>query len=139
MNIYIHRFLKIMNEITNRKPVSAYQQLSGILNAYKTEEVTLTEALQKLQLKEGRPVRPSCKVTTNGAISLHGLSKQPITLYVEQWEKMSKLFKNGYFDNYIKYNENRIKRRRPRAEKEENQENQENQENHEDEEVEVSN
>jgi hypothetical protein len=106
-----------MTEITNKRPVSAYQQLSGILNAYKTEELTITEALQKLQLKESKPVRPYCKVTTNGAISLHGLSKQPITLYVEQWEKMNKLFKNGYFDNYIKYNENRIKRRRPRVEK----------------------
>jgi hypothetical protein len=107
-----------MTEITNKRPVSAYQQLSGILNAYKTEELSITEALQKLQLKESKPVRPYCKVTTNGAISLHGLSKQPITLYVEQWEKMNKLFKNGYFDNYIKYNENRIKRRRPRVEKE---------------------
>ena len=109
---------ELNNEVKEKRPVSAYQQLSGILNAYKTEELSITEALQKLQLKESKPVRPYCKVTTNGAISLHGLSKQPITLYVEQWEKMNKLFKNGYFDNYIKYNENRIKRRRPRVEKE---------------------
>lgn len=122
-----------MTEITNKRPVSAYQQLSGILNAYKTEELSITEALQKLQLKENKPVRPYCKVTTNGAISLHGLSKQPITLYVEQWEKMNKLFKNGYFDNYIKYNENRIKRRRPRVEKENDDQVEEN------EELEVSN
>jgi hypothetical protein len=102
----------------SRKPVSAYQQLSGILNAYKTEEVSLNEALRKLQLKENRILRPYCKVTSNGAIALHGISKQPIVLYVEQWEKVGKLVKNNYLDNYIKYNENRVKRRRPRVEKE---------------------
>lgn len=96
---------------SGRKPVSIYQQLSGILNAYKTEEVTLSDAIKKLQLKERRASRPFCKVTKNGAIALHGLSRQPIVLYVEQWEALIKLVGNNYLENYIKYNESRIKRR----------------------------
>jgi exonuclease VII small subunit len=32
-----------------KKPVSAYQQLSGILNALKSEEMSLNDALNKIQ------------------------------------------------------------------------------------------
>ena len=42
-----------MSEINNnKKPMSAYQQLSGIINALKTEEMSLNDAMSKIQLKD---------------------------------------------------------------------------------------
>ena len=29
-----------------------------------------------------------CKVSTKGAISVYGLQRMPVTLYVEQWERL---------------------------------------------------
>jgi hypothetical protein len=98
-----------MNEVKDKKPISAYQQLYGILNSLKTEEISLNEAMNKIQLKETRPVRPYCKVTGSGALALYGISKQPMVLYAEQWNRLIKMIKSGYMDNYIKYNESRLK------------------------------
>ncbi len=99
-----------MSENNNqRKPMSAYQQLSGIINALKSEEMSLNDALNKIQLKETRPSRPYCKVTGSGALALYGISKQPIVMYADQWNKFLKVAKSDYIDNYIKYNESRLK------------------------------
>ena len=99
-----------MSENNNqRKPMSAYQQLSGIINALKSEEMSLNDALNKIQLKETRPSRPYCKVTGSGALALYGISKQPIVMYADQWNKFLKVSKSDYIDNYIKYNESRLK------------------------------
>jgi len=98
-----------MNEVKDKKPISAYQQLYGILNSLKTEEISLNEAMNKIQLKETRPVRPYCKVTGSGALALYGVSKQPMVMYAEQWNRLIKMIKSGYMDNYIKYNESRLK------------------------------
>ncbi|MBI1899502.1 MAG: hypothetical protein HYS13_00130 [Planctomycetia bacterium] len=29
-----------------------------------------------------------CKVSTKGAVSVYGLQRMPVTLYVEQWERL---------------------------------------------------
>jgi len=99
-----------MNETTNqRRPISAYQQLSGILNALKTEEMTINDAMNKIQLKDSKPSRPYCKVTSGGALALYGITKQPIVLYADQWNKLLKITKGNYIENYIKHNESRLK------------------------------
>ena len=99
-----------MNEINkDRRPVSVYQQLSGILNAIKSEEITINDAMNKIQLKESQPSRPYCKVTSGGSLALYGISKQPIVLYADQWNKLLKVTKSNYIENYIKYNESRLK------------------------------
>jgi len=100
-----------MSEFNNneRRPVSAYQQLSGILSALKSEEISLTDAMNKIQLKDQKPTRPYCKVTSSGALALYGISKTPIVLYADQWNKMLKLSKSNYIENYIKFNESRLK------------------------------
>lgn len=103
-----------MSETNNRKPMSAYQQLSGIINQLKSEEISLNDAMNKIQLKETRPTRPYCKVTGSGALALYGISKQPIVLYADQWFKFLKVAKSDYMDNYIKYNESRLKFKKPR-------------------------
>lgn len=99
-----------MNEVNkDRKPVSVYQQLSGILNAIKSEEITINDAMNKIQLKDSQPSRPYCKVTSGGSLALYGISKQPIVLYADQWNKLLKVTKSNYIENYIKYNETRLK------------------------------
>lgn len=105
-----------MSETNNnrKQTMSAYQQLSGIINALKSEEISLNDALNKIQLKDTRPTRPYCKVTGSGALALYGISKQPIVLYADQWNKFLKVAKSDYIDNYIKYNESRLKFKKPR-------------------------
>lgn len=103
-----------MSELNERKQVvSAYKELSGILNALKSEEITLNDAMNKIQLKETRPSRPYCKVTGSGALALYGISKQPIVMYADQWNKLCKVVKSDYIDNYVRYNESRLKFKRP--------------------------
>ena len=102
-----------MSELNERKQVvSAYKELSGILNALKSEEITLNDAMNKIQLKETRPSRPYCKVTGSGALALYGISKQPIVMYADQWNKLCKVVKSDYIDNYVRYNESRLKFKR---------------------------
>ena len=103
-----------MSELNERKQVvSAYKELSGILNALKSEEISLNDAMNKIQLKESRPTRPYCKVTGSGALALYGISKQPIVMYADQWNKLCKVVKSDYIDNYVRYNESRLKFKRP--------------------------
>ena len=105
---------------TQRKTMSAYQQLSGIINALKSEEISLNDALNKIQLKEQRPSRPYCKVTGSGALALYGISKQPMVMYADQWFKFLKVAKSDYIDNYIKYNESRLKFKKKMVKKNDN-------------------
>lgn len=99
-----------VNEKKYERPVSAYQQLSGILNALKSEEITLNDAMNKIQLKDiQQSTRPYCKVTTSGSLALYNITKQPIVLYADQWEKLLKVTRSSYIDNYIKYNSSRLK------------------------------
>ena len=41
-------------------------------------------------LAEAEPKRGTlyCKVSAKGAISVYGLQRMPVTLYVEQWERL---------------------------------------------------
>lgn len=92
-----------------KKPVSAYQQLSGILTALRSDELSLNDAMNKIQLKDEVPSRPYCKVTSGGALALYGIGKQPLVLYADQWNKLLKVTRSPYIENYIKYNESRLK------------------------------
>jgi hypothetical protein len=95
--------------INTNKPISAYQQLSGILTALKTEEITLNDAMNKIQLKNLQPTKPYCKVTSSGALALYGIKKEPIVMYADQWNKLLKVTKSPYIENYIKYNSDKLK------------------------------
>ena len=49
----------------------------------------ITEASKLLEQLEPPPRgRLYCKVSTKGAMSLYGLQRMPVTLYVEQWERL---------------------------------------------------
>ena len=96
-------------EMNINKPISAYQQLSGILTALKTEEITLNDAMNKIQLKNVQPTKPYCKVTSSGALALYGIKKEPIVMYADQWNKLLKVTKSPYIENYMKYNKDKLK------------------------------
>ena len=48
------------------------------------------EAASKMLAELEQPKRGSlyCKVSEKGAISIYGLQRMPVTLYVEQWERL---------------------------------------------------
>jgi hypothetical protein len=103
-NVYVHDIN------THKKPKSVYQQLSGILNALKTEEITVNEAMAKIQLKDNTKQtisRPYCKVN-NGLMELYGITPKPIVMSTNEWKNFLKLAKSNYIDNYMKYNEERL-------------------------------
>jgi hypothetical protein len=103
-NVYVH------DNNNHKKPKSVYQQLSGILNALKTEEITVNEAMAKIQLKDSNKqsiTRPYCKVN-NGLMELYGITTKPIVMNTIEWKNFLKLAKGNYIDNYMKYNEERL-------------------------------
>ena len=48
------------------------------------------DAASKMLAELEQPKRGSlyCKVSEKGAISVYGLQRMPVTLYVEQWERL---------------------------------------------------
>ena len=51
-------------------------------------ELSVAEAAQLLGETEQRRGALYCKVSPKGGISLYGLQRMPVTLYVEQWERL---------------------------------------------------
>jgi len=50
-------------------------------------ELTIDEGARLLE--HARPARPlSCRVSEKGALSVYGLQRMPVTLYVEQWDRL---------------------------------------------------
>ncbi len=91
------------------KPQTAYQELNSLLTAVKSGDITVTDALNRVQLREQQQsTRPYAKITEEGDVSLFGISKEPITLSIEEWDKLTKTIKASYIENYIKFNEERI-------------------------------
>lgn len=93
------------------KVVSAYQELTNILEGVKKNEITIQDAMNLIQIREiPKPNRPYCKVSEEGMIQLYGVADQMIQMHGDEWEKMIKTVKSGYLENYMKYNEYRIRK-----------------------------
>jgi hypothetical protein len=60
-----------------------------ILAKVKAGEMTIEEAGKLLAAAE-QPKRGAlyCKVSAKGAVSVYGLQRMPVTLYVEQWNRL---------------------------------------------------
>ncbi len=60
----------------------------AILEKLKAGDIDVDEA-QKLLAAVDEPRRGLyCKVSQKGAVSVYGLQRMPVTLYVEQWERL---------------------------------------------------
>ena len=59
-----------------------------ILEKLKAGELDVEEATKLLE-KADEPKRGLyCKVSPKGGLSVYGLQRMPVTLYVEQWERL---------------------------------------------------
>jgi hypothetical protein len=73
-------------------------------------KLTVDEAA-KLLADQDSPKRGSlyCKVSAKGGLSLYGLQRMPVTLYVEQWERLL-----GFADQlreFLKEHDSELKRK----------------------------
>lgn len=60
-----------------------------ILAKLQSGELSVEEASKKLaELETPKRGQLYCKVSEKGAISVYGLQRMPVTLYVEQWERL---------------------------------------------------
>jgi hypothetical protein len=61
-----------------------------ILTKLASGEINAEEADKQLAALEKSPARGQlyCKVSPKGGMSLYGLQRMPVTLYVEQWERL---------------------------------------------------
>lgn len=60
-----------------------------ILNKLSTGELQVADASRMLaELETPKRGQLYCKVSPKGAISVYGLQRMPVTLYVEQWERL---------------------------------------------------
>jgi hypothetical protein len=51
-------------------------------------EITVEEASKLLVSEAPKRGTLYCKVSAKGAVSIYGLQRMPVTLYVEQWERL---------------------------------------------------
>jgi hypothetical protein len=72
------------NQITGNRKMDKRE----ILEKLSKGEIPVEEAQRALEAAEQTRGRLYCKVSPKGAISLYGLQRMPVTLYVEQWERL---------------------------------------------------
>lgn len=82
-----------------------------ILAKLASGELKVEEASKLLaELEQAKPRGTLyCKVSEKGALSVYGLQRMPVTLYVEQWDRLL-----GFTDDlraFIKDNESSFKRK----------------------------
>jgi hypothetical protein len=79
-------------ETSAARPQTADEKRRSLLMKLATGEITLDEADKVLQSEQSSgPARSGpmyFKVSVKGAISAYGLQRMPVTLYVEQWERI---------------------------------------------------
>jgi hypothetical protein len=59
-----------------------------ILAKVAAQELSVDEAAKLLAEEAPRRGALYCKVSPKGGMSLYGLQRMPVTLYVEQWERL---------------------------------------------------
>jgi hypothetical protein len=81
-----------------------------ILEKLAAKEISVEEASKLLGEIEA-PKRGSlyCKVSEKGAVSIYGLQRMPVTLYMEQWERLLNFAED--VRSFIKDNEGKLKRK----------------------------
>ena len=76
--------------VSNAELIAKYPTEGAILAAVAGGALTVEAAGLCLAALERKATagRLSCKVSTKGALSVYGLQRMPVTLYVEQWERL---------------------------------------------------
>jgi len=75
----------------------------------KAELERLKAENESLKKKSGGKIGISMKVSEKGAVSVYGLGRFPVTLYMEQWEKLLALADD--IRTFIKDNHDKLKKK----------------------------
>lgn len=76
-------------------------------------EITVEEASRQLEEAETQKRGTLyCKVSAKGAVSVYGLQRMPVTLYVEQWERLLNFADE--IRRFIGEHEGEVKRKQPK-------------------------
>jgi hypothetical protein len=57
-----------------------------VLTAVAAGKLSVEDAARMIRVAPSQPLR--CKVSEKQAVSIYGLQRMPVTLYVEQWERL---------------------------------------------------
>jgi hypothetical protein len=80
-----------------------------ILAKVQAGELSIEEASKLLAADAPKRGQLYCKVSEKGAVSVYGLQRMPVTLYVEQWERL--LAYSDELKAFMKENDGRLKRK----------------------------
>lgn len=81
-----------------------------ILSKLRAGEITEEQADQLLnQAEQPRRGQLYCRVSAKGAVSVYGLQRMPVTLYLEQWERL--LDFSDELRKFIKEHNSELKRK----------------------------
>ena len=81
-----------------------------ILAKVASGEMKIEEATKLLEEAEQRPRGTLyCKVSPKGALSVYGLQRMPVTLYVEQWNRLLDFSDN--LRQFIQEHDSELKRK----------------------------
>ena len=91
----------------NRKSYHETQnnKLCTMLNSFKDGNVSMEDLVNVVTFREKIPEVPYFRQTRSGAISCHGVKREPIVLYRDQWLRFGKTFnggENSVFNNFFK-------------------------------------
>lgn len=73
--------------MANATPV-AYSTKEAILGAVASSKLSIDEASKLLAALEKPKQALHAKVSEKGAVSVYGLQRMPVTLYLGQWERL---------------------------------------------------
>lgn len=81
-----------------------------ILQKLKSGELSVEEASKQLaELDQPKRGQLYCKVSEKGGLSVYGLQRMPVTLYMEQWERLLNFGED--IKKFITDNASRLKRK----------------------------
>ncbi|WP_254511345.1 DUF2089 domain-containing protein [Anatilimnocola floriformis] len=80
-----------------------------ILAKLQSGEISVEEASKLLTDTAPKRGQLYCKVSEKGAISVYGLQRMPVTLYVEQWTRL--LDFSDDLKDFMKENDSKLKRK----------------------------
>ena len=80
-----------------------------ILSKVQAGELSIEEATKLLSELDAPKRGLYCKVSEKGAVSVYGLQRMPVTLYVEQWTRL--LDYSDELKRFLKENDSKLKRK----------------------------
>ncbi|MEX0711080.1 MAG: hypothetical protein WD278_01945 [Pirellulales bacterium] len=80
-----------------------------ILKKLASGEIAVDDASRMLAEIEPKRGTLYCKVSEKGAVSVYGLQRMPVTLYLEQWQRL--LDFGDQIRAFIQDNESKLKRK----------------------------